>query len=140
MRDYRYHALLGAGAGLNDVSNAASSLVVAGYGILFAKVVCGISMYLGVLMWGPRLIRGVGEELIAMDCRKAVSSQLTKSIMISTLNSVGLNASMNQTIVSALAGLGARRHVMRSVVSGWICGPLIGFATAHALPLIVTFL
>jgi len=126
--------------GLNDVSNAASSLVVAGYGIMFAKVVCGISMYLGMLMWGPRLIRRIGEDLIAMDYRKAVSSQLTKSIIISALNSVGFNASMNQTIVSALAGLGARKHVLRSIVSGWIYSPLIGFATAYFLSLIISYL
>jgi inorganic phosphate transporter, PiT family len=126
--------------GLNDVSNAASSLVVAGYSALFAKVVCGVSMYAGMLMWGPRLIRRVGEELIAMDSRKAVSSQLTKSIIISALNTVGLNASMNQTIVSALAGLGARKHVLRGIVSGWIYSPLIGFATAYFLSMIITHL
>jgi len=126
--------------GLNDVSNAASSLVSAGYDITLAKAICGVSMYLGMLMWGPRLIRRVGEELIAMDYRKAVSSQLTKSIIISALNSVGLNASMNQSIVSALAGLGARKHVLRSIVKGWIYSPVIGFATAYILSLMILYL
>jgi phosphate/sulfate permease len=68
-----------------------------------------------------------------MDDRKAVSSQLTKSIIISALNFVGLNASMNQAIVASLASLGARRDVLRSIVKGWIYSPAIGFATAFAL-------
>jgi inorganic phosphate transporter, PiT family len=126
--------------GLNDVSNAASSLVASGFNITLAKAVCGASMYLGMLMWGPRLIRRVGEELIAMDYRKAVSSQLTESIIISILNLFGLNASMNQTIVSSLAGLGARKNVLRSIIKGWIYSPLIGFTTAFLLSVLVRVL
>jgi phosphate/sulfate permease len=53
-----------------------------------------------------------------MDYPKAVSSQLTKSIIISILNLFGLNASMNQTIVSSLAGLGSRKNVLRSIIKG----------------------
>lgn len=126
--------------GLNDVSNAASSLVQVGYGIVLAKLVCGLGMYAGMIMWGPRLIRRVGEELIAMDPRKAVASQLTKSIVISALNLFGVNASMNQAIVSALAGMGARKHVLRSIVMGWIYSPVVGFATAYLLSLAIMHL
>ena len=123
--------------GLNDVSNAASSLVSTGFDITLAKAICGASMYIGMLMWGPRLIRRVGEELITMDYRKAVSSQLTKSIVISSLNLIGLNASMNQTIIASLAGLGARKNVLRSIAFGWVYSPLIGFTTAFVLSVLV---
>jgi PiT family inorganic phosphate transporter len=123
--------------GLNDVSNAASSLVASGFDSTLAKAVCGVSMYLGMLMWGPRLIRRVGEELVAMDYRKAVSSQLTKSIIVSSLNLFGLNASMNQTIVASLAGLGARKHVLISIAKGWVYSPLVGFTTAFVLSILL---
>ena len=126
--------------GLNDVSNAASSLVGSGFNITVAKAICGVSMYVGMLTWGSRLIKRVGEELIKMDYRKAVASQLTKSIIVSSLNAVGLNASMNQAIISALAGLGARRNVLTSILKGWIYSPLIGFATAYLLSLAFLFL
>ncbi len=126
--------------GLNDVSNAASSLVSSGYNITLAKAICGVSMYAGMVMWGPRLIRRVGDDLAAMDYRKAVSAQLSKSIVVSTLNLVGLNASMNQSIVAALASLGARRDVLRSIVKGWIYSPVIGFATAYVLSLVIAAL
>ena len=123
--------------GLNDVSNAASSLVGSGVDILLAKVVCGLSMYLGMIMWGPRLARRVGEELIRMDYRKAVSAQLTKSVCISALNYLGLNASMNQTTVSALSALGAKKDVLRGIVKGWIYSPILGFVSAYALSIVL---
>jgi len=126
--------------GLNDVSNAASSLVSSGFDITLAKAVCGASMYAGMLMWGPRLIRRVGEELITMDYRKAVSSQLSMSLIVSTLNTFGFNASMNQTIVAALAGLGARKNVLSSILKGWVYSPVIGFGTAFVLAVLVTAL
>jgi inorganic phosphate transporter, PiT family len=119
--------------GLNDVSNAASSLVSTGYNITLAKLICGASMYAGMLMWGPRLIRRVGEELVAMDLRKAASAQLSMSFVVSALNLLGLNASMNQSIVAALASLGARRNVLRSILKGWVYSPLVGFLTAFLL-------
>lgn len=124
--------------GLNDVSNAAASLVGAGFDATLAKTICGISMYVGMLTWGSRLIRRVGEELIKMDYRKAVTAQLTKSIIVSSLNAFGLNASMNQAIVSSLAGLGARRNVLNSILKGWIYSPLIGFVTAYLLSLLIS--
>lgn len=73
-----------------------------------------------MIMWGPRLIRRVMEELIALDPRKAVASQLTKSVVISAINLVGQNASMNQAIVSALALMGARKSVLLSTLKGWV--------------------
>jgi PiT family inorganic phosphate transporter len=126
--------------GLNDVSNAAASLVGAGFDATLAKTICGIGMYVGMLTWGSRLIRRVGEELIKMDYRKAVAAQLTKSIIVSSLNAFGLNASMNQAIVSSLAGLGARRNVLKSILKGWIYSPMIGFATAYLLSLLIPFI
>ena len=124
--------------GLNDVSNAASSLVSSGFNITLAKAICGAGMYAGMLMWGPRLTRRVGEELIEMDYSKAVSAQLSESVVVSALNVVGLNASMNQSIVAALASLGARKNVLRSILKGWLYSPFIGFVTAFLLSLMLS--
>jgi phosphate/sulfate permease len=125
--------------GLNDVTNAASSLVASGFEIILAKSICGFSMPLGMIIWGSRLVRRVGKELVELDYKKAVAAQLTKSIIISSLNVFGLNTSMNQTIMSALASMGARKAVLRSVILGWIYSPLIGFVTAYLLSLLFKF-
>ncbi len=119
--------------GLNDVSNAATSLVVSGVAILPAKLACGVAMMVGMVTWGSRLARRVGEDLVEMDARKAAAAQLTKSVVISALNLFGVNASMNQTIVAALASMGARRKVLKSIVMGWVYSPVIGFAVSFGL-------
>jgi PiT family inorganic phosphate transporter len=119
--------------GLNDVSNAATSLVVSGVALLPAKLACGVAMMVGMVTWGSRLAKRVGEDLVDLDARKAASAQLTKSIVISALNLLGVNASMNQTIVAALASMGAKRKVLKSILAGWVYSPVIGFAVSFAL-------
>ncbi len=126
--------------GLNDVSNAASSLVSSGIDPLFSKAICGIAMFAGMLIFGPRLIKLVGEEMIKMDFKTAASAQLTKSIIISALNALGLNASINQTMVTSLASLGARRNVLKGILQGWIYSPLIGFGGAFVFAFILKIL
>ncbi len=121
--------------GLNDVSNAASGLVDSGLGLFFSKAVCGVAMMVGMLTWGSRLTKRVGEELVKLDYKKAAAAQLTKSIAMSSLNLFGLNASMNQTIISALASMGASKKVLRSIMLGWIYSPLIGFVASYAVSL-----
>jgi PiT family inorganic phosphate transporter len=123
--------------GLNDVSNAATSLVVSGVALLPAKLACGVAMMVGMVTWGSRLAKRVGEELVELDPRKAASAQLTKSIVISALNLLGVNASMNQTIIAALASMGARRKVLRSILVGWIYSPVIGFVVSFLLSLLL---
>jgi len=119
--------------GLNDVSNAATSLVVSGVALFPAKLACGVAMMVGMVTWGSRLARRVGEDLVELDARKAAAAQLTKSVVISALNVLGVNASMNQTIVAALASMGARRKVLKSIVMGWVYSPVIGFAVSFGL-------
>ena len=119
--------------GLNDVSNAATSLVVSGVALLPAKLACGVAMMIGMVTWGSRLARRVGEDLVQLDLRKAAAAQLTKSVVISALNVFGVNASMNQTIVAALASMGARKKVLKSIILGWVYSPVIGFAVSFGL-------
>ena len=119
--------------GLNDVSNAATSLVVSGVALLPAKLACGVAMMIGMVTWGSRLARRVGEDLVQLDLRKAAAAQLTKSVVISALNVFGVNASMNQTIVAALGSMGARKKVLKSIILGWVYSPVIGFAVSFGL-------
>ena len=57
--------------------------------------------------------------------------------MISALNLFGVNASMNQTIVAALASMGAKKDVLRSIAAGWVYSPVIGFAVSFVLSVLL---
>jgi phosphate/sulfate permease len=59
------------------------------------------------------------------------------NFIISVMSALGMNASTNQTIVSTLASMGARRNVLRSILKGWLYSPLIGFFAAYVLSLIL---
>ena len=93
----------------------------------------GVAMMIGMVTWGSRLARRVGEDLVQLDLRKAAAAQLTKSVVISALNVFGVNASMNQTIVAALGSMGARKKVLKSIILGWVYSPVIGFAVSFGL-------
>jgi PiT family inorganic phosphate transporter len=123
--------------GLNDVSNAASSLILYGFGIAFSKAICGVSIFIGMLTWRARLIKRVGMDRMELDYGKAWAAQLTRSGIISVLNAFGVNASLHQTTVSALASLGARRNVLRPIIESWIYSPLIGLASSYLISLLI---
>lgn len=124
--------------GSNDVSNAASSLVISHQ--LPARVAGlygGVFMALGVLTWGRRLVERVGTGIIDLDVPLAASSQLSQAITLTALNVTGYNASINQTIVGGLVGAGSankenkinRKNVL-NIVATWFWSPVLGIASA----------
>lgn len=130
--------------GSNDVSNAASSLVLAPLtspGL--AGLLGGTFMALGVLTWGRGLLRRVGKDILDLDVPLAATAQLSQAVTLSVENAFGYNASINQTIVGGLAGTGAaaapdklNRRVLRGIVLNWIWSPLLGTAAAALVTLV----
>jgi PiT family inorganic phosphate transporter len=120
--------------GSNDVSNAASSLV---QDRLFSPRVAalwgGAFMALGVLTWGRRLLERIGRDILPLDVPLAATAQLSKAATLSALNALGYNASINQTIVGGLTGVGTavarpklNRNVLRNITLTWFWSPLLG--------------
>jgi PiT family inorganic phosphate transporter len=119
--------------GMNDVSNAASSIVGMGHPELLAKAYSGSLMALGLITWGRRLVRTIGGEMGAISPRSYLAAHITKIASLLMINTLGLNASMNQTLVAALARLGAERRVVMRIVAGWIYSPLIGLTISFSI-------
>ncbi len=124
--------------GSNDVSNAASSLVTAGMlSPRLAGLWGGFFMALGVLTWGQRLLGRIGHDILPLDVPLAGTAQLSKAISLSVINAFGYNASINQTIVGGLVGVGSAvardkldRKVLRNIVLNWTLSPLLGLSSA----------
>lgn len=114
--------------GTNDTGMAASFLGEKGVSRHYAAIMAGISASLGLVVWGSRLARFVGDELGIQGERRFLAAQSTKIAILLILNSFGLNASMNQTLVGALAGLGARGRAIRNILIGWVLSPVLGLA------------
>lgn len=112
--------------GTNDVGMSAAFLGEKGLSEYYAKLLAGVSAAIGMVAWGSKLAKLVGDELGLQDRRSFVAAQSTKIGVLLILNSVGLNASMNQTLIGALARLGAKRSVIRNIVIGWLFSPVLG--------------
>jgi inorganic phosphate transporter, PiT family len=144
-------ALVGVGAaasfamGANDVSNASGAFVMTGLlGLVVAGLVGGIGLAVGVLTWGRPLLQRVAFDLVQLDPRMAVCSQLAQSTVILVSVAFGLFTSMNQALVGAMIGTGiARRRstvvwkAIRSILFGWALGPVSGVSLGFVLALVL---
>lgn len=124
--------------GSNDVSNAASSLVAAHFlSPRPAGLWGGVFIALGVLTWGRPLLERIGRDILHLDLPLAAAAQLSQAAVLTAVNAIGYNASINQTIVGGLAGAGMAaapdrldRSMLRKIVLNWVWSPLIGTTSA----------
>lgn len=131
--------------GSNDVSNAASSLVTSSLlSPRAAGLFGGAFMALGVLTWGRRMLDRIGHDILPLDVQQAATAQFSKAVALSGANALGYNASINQTIIGGLIGVGTaqkenklNRTVARNIALNWILSPVLGLAAAAAVSLIL---
>jgi inorganic phosphate transporter, PiT family len=122
--------------GANDVSNASGVFVMTGlFGLMVAGLVGGLGLALGVLTWGRPLLQRVAFDIVKLDPRMAISSQLAQAVVILVYVAFGFFTSMNQALVGAMIGAGLARHrstvlwkAIRGILAGWAVGPVSGAA------------
>jgi inorganic phosphate transporter, PiT family len=139
---YAVAGLVGVGAaasfamGANDVSNASGAFVMTGlFGLMVAGLVGGLGLALGVLTWGRPLLQRVAFDIVQLDSRMAIGSQLAQAVVILVYVAFGFFTSMNQALVGAMIGSGMARHrstvlwkAIRGILAGWAVGPVSGAA------------
>ncbi len=121
-------ALLSFAHGSNDVANAVGPLSaivdVAGTGALAGEVeiplwvmlvgAAGISV--GLVLFGPRLVRRVGQEITKLNPMRAYCVALSAAITVLVASALGLPVSSTHIAVGAVFGVGFFREY---VVSRW---------------------
>lgn len=130
--------------GSNDVSNAAASLVnAARFPVRLAALYGGAFMALGVITWGGRMLRRIGHDILPLTVQMGATAQLSKAIALSLANTLGYNASINQTITAGLVGVGLaqqenrlNKKVARTIVLNWVLSPILGLGVAALAALI----
>jgi PiT family inorganic phosphate transporter len=117
-------ALLSFAHGSNDVANAVGPLSaivgVAGTGGIAAKVeipfwiiligAAGISV--GLVLYGPKLIRRVGEEITKLNPMRAYCVALSAAITVIVASTLGLPVSSTHIAVGAVFGVGFFREYL----------------------------
>ncbi len=131
--------------GANDVSNATGSLI--GTGLLtplWAGLLGGAGLALGVLTWGRPLLEKVAFDIVTVDRPMATAAQLVQGLVVLVAVGFGYFTSMNQALVGGMVGAGAARgrHAVHrasilGILRGWLIGPATGFALGYLAALAV---
>ncbi|SSC13049.1 Phosphate/sulfate permease [Mesotoga infera] len=117
--------------GANDVANVIGPFA----GIMPVKVAVlmgGISIGLGVITFGKRVMYTVGKQIITLDHFAAVIAVLSMSSIVWMFTLLGIPASTSQAIVGAVVGAGfaggtkdINLKVLKKIVLGWVQTPLV---------------
>ena len=115
-------ALLSFAHGANDVANAIGPLaaiihtlsqgsVVTKVGVpLWVMLIGGLGISLGLFLYGPRLIRMVGEKITKMNPMRAYCVALSAAITVIVASALGLPVSSTHIAVGAVFGVGFFRE------------------------------
>ena len=119
-------ALLSFAHGANDVANAVGPLAAilhsAASGAVAAKVaiplwvmlIGAMGIAIGLFLFGPRLIRTVGEEITRMNPMRAFCVALSAAITVIAASALGLPVSSTHIAVGAVFGVGFLREIYTS--------------------------
>jgi PiT family inorganic phosphate transporter len=102
---------------------------------LWVKAACALSMGLGTMMGGWRIIRTLGSKMIKLQPVQGFAAETTASIIIGGASHFGIPVSTTHVISSAIMGVGATKRL--SAVRWGIVGDIV-WAWVLTLPL--TFL
>jgi PiT family inorganic phosphate transporter len=118
-------ALLSFAHGANDVANAVGPLAaindaINSHGVsstaeipLWIMVIGAIGISLGLLLFGPKLIRTVGSEITELDQMRAYSVAMAASITVIVASQLGLPVSSTHIAVGGIFGVGFLREYLK---------------------------
>jgi len=135
--------------GANDVANAVG--VISGAGVISVKsaiILGGLSIVLGIMTWGYKVIETIGSEITSLLPIMAFSAQLASAINVHVYTLFGIPVSTSHSIVGAIFGVGLVRGVrvvnmsiMKEIIICWLLTPFIsGIISFLLLKAIVTFI
>jgi phosphate/sulfate permease len=82
----------------------------------------------------------IGHDILPLDVQMAATAQFSKALALSGANILGYNASINQTIVAALIGVGVTQHenrlnrtIARNIIINWTLSPALGLGVSMIL-------
>lgn len=118
-------ALLSFAHGANDVANAVGPLAAINDAIqsdgvsskaevpLWIMIIGAIGISLGLLLFGPKLIKSVGSEITELDQMRAYSIAMAAAITVIMASQLGLPVSSSQIVVGGVFGVGFLREYLK---------------------------
>ncbi|HCL38351.1 MAG TPA: inorganic phosphate transporter, partial [Marinobacter hydrocarbonoclasticus] len=120
-------ALLSFAHGANDVANAIGPLaaindaIQAGGGVvtsakipLWVMLVGALGLAVGLMLFGPRLIKTVGSEITELDKTRAFCIALSAALTVILASQLGLPVSSTHIAIGGVFGVGFLREYLKS--------------------------
>jgi len=138
-------ALVAAGAygayalGANNVANVTGVFYGTGPfgGTTTLALIGGLSMALGVVTGGRRVMMTVGADLVRLDAYAALVAILAQGVTVHVFARIGVPVSTSQALVGGVVGVGLMRGVrgidptvLKNIVLAWILTPVVAGALA----------
>ncbi len=127
--------------GANNVANVTGVFAAAGLiSVAQATLIGSISIMLGVVTFGKRVMLTVGGELVHLDGFSAFVAVLAQAITVHIYAEIGVPVSTSQAIIGAVLGIGmvmgmktVNLRVLLNIFIGWISTPVISGFVAFAI-------
>lgn len=131
--------------GANNVANVTAVFVGAGYlSILFATLIGGLSICLGILTFSKRVMETVGKRIVRLDSFSALIVLLAEAVTVHFYTFIGVPVSTSQAVIGAVLGVGIVKGIntvswnqLMNILIGWFITPVVASFIAIAIDFIV---
>lgn len=127
--------------GANNVANTTGifSGLLPGVSDRMLAVLGGLSIGIGAITFGRRVMMSIGSGIMFMDAFTALVAVLAMSLNVHLFAMIGAPVSTSQGIVGAIFGIGLLRgvhtlhfRVLRDIVMAWLATPVVALVLAAA--------
>jgi len=131
--------------GANNAANVTGVYAASGtLSVTNAGWLAGVSIAIGIVTFGWRLMDLVGRGLVQLDPPTALVAMLAMAATVHFFALWGVPVSASQALAGGALGIGLAKGVrtigrpaLRNVLLGWVATPLCGFLVAAAVGLVV---
>ena len=117
--------------GANDVGNSVGPIANLGISFIWLALLGGISLALGAVMFGRRVVKTVGGGITPLDPLSAFAAQLSAALAVHFFSLLGIPVSTSQSVVGAIVGVGLVKGIstvkgrrVAEIAGGWVATPL----------------
>jgi PiT family inorganic phosphate transporter len=129
--------------GANNAANVTGVFVASGLVTTpVAALIAGVSIALGILTFGRRMVDLMGRDLVQLDPPTALVAMLAQALTVHAFALRGMPVSSSQALAGGVLGIGLAKGVrtidagtLLQVLSGWLATPLaaglLGWLAVH---------
>ena len=117
--------------GANTVANSVGPIANLGIPFIWLALLGGISLALGAVLFGHRVVETVGGGITPLDPLSAFAAQLSAALAVHFFAHLGIPVSTSTAIVGAVVGVGLVKGIsavkgrrVAEIAGGWVATPL----------------